>query len=214
LNPDVPVTLNVEPGYGGRPSPNDKYKYGLYSTKKTTSLTVAGCKGQDGETTKVTLTWEGKDITLTAQGGKGGGAGSCPPKLGDNKVTGGVGGNVGKVTPDNHQLYVDRCFVIGKKGGDGNFNTGDNEPAKTSIGGQAGIIVKGSRCDDNKQKVYNGTLESFGGGRGARNLGNKGNKKDDEAVEGGGGVGGHEEILGGNGGDGLVTIIYKYYKEE
>jgi hypothetical protein len=182
------VSLNVIIGTGG-----------AGGSATTTSSTYAGCSGEIGGTT--TVTWSTKSITLKAPGGSGGGAGStnCPPN--NTIVTGGPGGTEGSANPNNNALYVGTpYFAPGNPGTDGNIDIGTT--SKASTGGKAALIEK------------KGTLPKFGDGSGA--IREAGANTYTPAQNGGGGVSGHMNmnITQTKGGDGLVTIVYKYYTEE
>jgi len=168
----------------------------------TTSDTYAGCSGGRGGTT--TVVWSAKSITLNAPGGSGGGSAStnCPPN--DKTVTGGTGGIKGSVDPTNSTLYISTpYFATGSSGTDGDIDIGTT--SKKSTGGKSAEIKN------------IGTLSSFGGGSGAVREATTGGATITPAKNGGGGYGGHMNINTtetGSGGNGLVTIVYKYYTEE
>ena len=154
---------------------------------------TAGCSGKDGGAT--TVTWSAKSITLNAPGGSGGGGSTtCEGKV----VNGGAGGISGTANPPNSALYDGNpLFVSGKNGSNGHTDSGESPIAAS--GGSAAIINKG-------------TLSSFGGGSGSIRQAGSSNRS--AAGNGGGGTSGHMDQAGIKGGNGLVTIVYKYYTEE
>jgi len=185
LEKDGQVSLTVTIGAGG-----------TGGNETTTSATNAGCGGGNGGITRVV--WSTKSITLNAPGGSGGGPGSTTSCTGSN-VKGGTGGIKGTVSPSSSSLYVvgTPFFESGTKGDDGLIDHSTNN--RNSNGGRAALI-------SNK-----GTLSSFGGNSGASYT--AGSAYYNGAKAGGGGIGLWQQA-GINGGDGLVTIVYKYYTEE
>jgi hypothetical protein len=185
LNKNEQVSLSVTVGSGGAGgNPN------------TATFENAGCSGKNGDTTKVN--WSAKSIILNAPGGSGGGSGSA--NCGGDVVNGGAGGKEGTVNPSNSLLYADKLFVSGSKGSNGYLDSSLDEVPMASNGGNAAII-------DNI-----GTLPSFGGGLGSTRA--AGSSTRSTPQYGGGGTSGHMNQTGIKGGDGLVTIVYKYYTEE
>ena len=167
------VSLNVTIGSGG--SSGTPYK---------STATQSGNPGGKGANT--TVSWAAKSITISAEGGSGGGK-----SVNDKLVDGGAGGRAS--SRPTSSFIIDWSSVAGATGGNGNF---DSEGARSN-GGKAATITKGS-------------LSSFGGGNGAT--------WNQDASPGGGGSGGYyinsDATSGKMGGNGIVTIVYKYYMEE
>jgi hypothetical protein len=190
LEKNESVSLNITIGIGGKGG-----------EQNGVSLN-SGCNGENGGAT--TVIWNAKGITLNVLGGLGGNSGFADCKVGSgvaSYVRGGVGGAEGTVNPVNSLLYVDESFVAGSSGSNGNINLNptDNIDPLASNGGNAAVINKG-------------TLPSFGGGLGSIRLAKSTYRS--EAQNGGGGTSGHMNEIGLKGGNGLVTIVYKYYIEE
>jgi hypothetical protein len=195
LTKNASASLNVTIGTGG-----------AGGSATTTVATNAGCGGENGHPTIVT--WSAKNITINATGGSGGGSGSTT--CGGSNVSGGAGGVTPTVTPANSALYDSNPLLVsgnstnnngsngGNKGSDGDIDWGTSPMA--AYGGKAAAI-------NNK-----GTFSNFGGGNGS--IRQQGSSDRSAAVNGGGGTSGHMNQSGIKGGDGLVTIVYKYYTEE
>jgi hypothetical protein len=202
LNKGQSVTLDVNIGRGG---PGGTYIQGNIGDAVT-----AGCNGGDGATTTVKY----GNITITAPGGKGGYGNSNPCKIGGGfTVNGGNAGNRGTIT----DATVPAIFVQGTAGSDGVLNIKDGD--KESRGGNSGRI-------NSTTTNYKGTLNSFGGYSGmlrstggAFNSTAQANCTPTNTANCGGG--GHAGFLYGNsvssgkkGGDGLVTVVIRYFVEE
>jgi hypothetical protein len=184
LSKNGTVSLSVTVGSGG-----------AGGSATTTSSTNAGCSGGRGGAT--TVAWSAKSITLNAPGGSGGGSGSTTCT--GNNVNGGAGGTRGSVNPSNSNLYVSSPFFAdGSTGSTGNIDHGTTTIA--SNGGKAATISN------------RGTLSSFGGGSGGSLA--AGSFDPNPAQNGGGGIGAPWTNDGRSGGNGLVTIVFKYFTEE
>jgi hypothetical protein len=182
------ITLNITIGAGGRGG-----------NAYTSTATQSGDKGADGGATKVG--WSSKGITLTANGGIGGG--------GSGKSVGGGQGGMGSLNPTQHSLYKSNASDKGKTGSDGCFDPSGEGGCK-STGGTSGKL-------DKNVSGYDGSESAFGGKLGAvRNAG--GTPQNAETNGGGGGSGGYyvakSATDGRNGADGLVLIKVMYYLEE
>ncbi|MDR0303884.1 MAG: InlB B-repeat-containing protein [Chitinispirillales bacterium] len=152
---------------------------GAYNSSNGSNF-AAGYAGNSGKETKITV----DGITITANGGKGGGA----DNRNDLENCGGAGGttsdnpNTSRITKANWQSV---------EGGRGAKGRKDHDHGKSSLGGNAGTLTEGSYSP---------------GGLGGR-------KSDRQAATGGGGYGEfyNKGGKGSDGGHGVARIIVTYF---
>jgi len=182
---DEPINFKITLGTGG--NGGEHYESGIGGTIRV------GKSGNPGGETKVEWSAGGKNFSIVANGGKGGG--------GSADCSGGRGGTGGYVTPPSASgsvSYEQSAWgkVDGSDGWTGTVDEGD----WNSEGG------KGAKLEKDKK----GNSEEFGGSNGGQRKG-----KDTTAAQyGGGGYGGYATQDGGKGGLGFAYIIVKYFTLE
>jgi len=179
---EEPINFKITLGDGG--AGGNYYESGTGGTNRV------GHSGSKGGDTKVEWSVGGKNFSIVANGGSGGG--------GSADCTGGKGGTGGYVTPGSASGSVSYkesawSMVKGDDGWDGTPDKGD----WNSEGGKGAKLENGTK----------GNSESFGGSNGGRRQGTS----KTPAQYGGGGYGSYGKNNGASGGKGFVVIKIFYY---
>jgi hypothetical protein len=183
---EEPINFKITLGYGG--SGGDYYESGTGGTNRV------GHSGDNGGSTKVEWSAGGKNFSIVANGGIGGG--------GSADCEGGKCGKGGYVQPGSASgsvSYEESAWITVSEECDGWKGTVDGGDWDSEGG-------KGAKLEKDEK----GNSESFGGSNGGRRQGTS----TTPAQYGGGGYGGYGKNNGASGGKGFVVIKIKYYSEE